>query len=193
MDTITHYIDNQISHFRGFNRYSKFILIGNIIDGYLSFGKEVLNSYAEVKEWLPQIITGIEGGGEWALELYQIPDDYKIRKLYGYYEVPLRGKKVFKLSYMNFGSLGRCFVGNSVIHFESQTIYQETNNYPTLPITTYRVYEENYSIHLHEDEKNLSFNLNDYPGNLEQIKKERQYQRRQYSSALEYALNKKSF
>lgn len=192
MDTITHYVNNKISHFRGFNRYAKFLLIGNQIDGFLNFDTKVFNSYAEVKEFLPEIIYKIEAGGEWALELYQVPDNYKIRRAFGYYKVPSRGKKVFRLGYMNFGSLVRCFIGNSVIHIESQSIHEDTENLiASPPITTYGVYEENYTIHLHEIEDKLEFSLAEYPGDLEKIKKERFYQRKNYSSSLEYAVNRR--
>jgi hypothetical protein len=190
MDTITHYLSNKISHFRGFNRYAKFLLIGNRIDGFLNFDTKVFNSYAEVKEFLPEIIYKIEAGGEWALELYQVPDNYKIRREFGYYKVPTRGKKVFRLGYMNFGSLVRCFIGNAVIHFESQSIHEETENFITSPaITTFSVFEENYTIHLHEIKDKLEFNLADYPGNLKELKKEQLSQRKNYSSALDYAVN----
>lgn len=89
MDKIQHILFNPIiCHFRGFNRYSKFILIGNQIDGFLKFDKEVFNSYEDFKEWLPLIINQLEAGGEWALELYQVPDNFRIWRKYGYYEVP---------------------------------------------------------------------------------------------------------
>jgi hypothetical protein len=173
MDTITHYINNQISHFKGFNRFSNFILIGNRIDGFLNFDKEKFNSFSEVQEWLPIIIDQLEEGGEWALELYQVPADFKIKRQYGYYEVPSKGKKVFKFNYMNSGKKIRTFVGNAVIHFCSQTIYKDVDNNSNPPIISYRVFEDNYTIYLHEFEERRTFELANYPGNLEQIEQNR--------------------
>lgn len=186
MDKIKHMLSNQISHFRGFNRHSKFILIGNQIDGFLKFDKEVFNSYEDVKEGLPQIIHQLEAGGEWALELYQVPNNFRIWKKYGYYEVPSRGRKVFLLNYMNFGRLERCFTGNSLIHFESRSIDKD---YYSQPETILNIYEDNYTILLHENEDTYAFLVNDYPGDLEKIEKERLYQRKNYSSIREYAFN----
>lgn len=187
MDQIKHILFRPIiSHFRGFNRYSKFILIGNQIDGFLKFDKEVFNSYEDVKEWLPQIIHELEAGGEWALELYQVPDNFRIWRKYGYYEVPSRGRRVFNLTYMNFGRLGRCFAGNNIIHFESRTI--EKDSYTQKETILYQ-FEKNYSIHLHEKEDTFTFDVKDYPGDIERLEKERLSQRKNYSSPREYALN----
>lgn len=187
MDKIQHILFKPIiSHFRGFNRYSKFILIGNEIDGFLRFDKEIFNSYEEVKEGLPQIINQLEAGGEWALELYQVPENFRIWRKYGYYEVPSRGRRVFKLSYMNWGRLGRCFVGNNIIHFESRSIEKDSYSQPE---TILKVYEENYTILLHENEDKFTFYVKDYPGDLEKMEKERLYQRKNYSSAREYAFS----
>ncbi|MCU0824952.1 MAG: hypothetical protein MUF77_09965 [Leptospira sp.] len=187
MDQIKHILFRPIiSHFRGFNRYSKFILIGNQIDGFLKFDKEVFNSYEDVKEWLPQIIHELEAGGEWALELYQVPDSFRIWRKYGYYEVPSRGRRVFNLSYMNFGRLGRCFAGSSILHFESRTI--EKDSYTQKETILYQ-FEKNYTIHLHEKEDRFTFDIKDYPGDIERLEKERLYQRKNYSSAREYTVD----
>lgn len=191
MDTITHFINNQISHFNGFDRFSKFILIGNQIDGFLNFDKEEFDSFAEVKEWLPNIIDQLKEGGEWAIELYQVPPDFKIRRLYGYYEVPSKGKRVFKVNYMNLCNLVRTFVGNGIIHFESQSVVEEIDYYSKPPLTTYLVFEENYTIHLHEKVKKLVFALDQYPGDLERIRKEKDFQRKErLAPAPEIILNR---
>jgi hypothetical protein len=191
MDTITHFISNQISHFNGFDRFSKFILIGNQIDGFLNFDMELFDSFSEVKEWLPNIIDQLKEGGEWALELYQVPADFRIRRLYGYYRVPTKGKKVFKVNYMNLGNLVRTFVGNGVIHFESQLVAEEIDNYSKPPTRTWWVFENNYTIHLHEKESKLVFELDQYPGDLEKVRKEKEFQRKErLSPAPEIILNR---
>lgn len=87
---------------------------------------------------------------------------------------------------MNFGRLGRCFAGNNIIHFESRSIEKDSYSQPE---TILKVYEENYTILLHENEDTFTFDLQDYPGDIEKMEKERLNQRKNYSSAIEYAFS----
>jgi hypothetical protein len=84
---------------RTIDRKSNFALIGNNIDGRVNHRLTVFNDFSEVIDKLPKILSGIEGVGEWSLTLYQIPNDFKIRHLYGYYRVPYRGKSIIEVGY----------------------------------------------------------------------------------------------
>ena len=84
---------------RTINRKSKFALFGNNIDGRVNHRLTIFENFNEVIETFPKILSEIEGFGEWSLTLYQIPDDFKIRHLYGYYRVPYRGKEILEIGY----------------------------------------------------------------------------------------------
>src|SRR5690606_20210331 len=83
-----------------FNPKSKFVLIGNVIDGRLDFNHEVFSDFKAVKEKLPQIISGLSYAGEWDVALYQVPDNFRFSKIWGYYRKPNRGICIFNYSYM---------------------------------------------------------------------------------------------
>ncbi len=81
------------------NPYSKFVLIGNTIDGYLDFKFKEFANFEEVKSHLFDILTKIKSNGEWNIALYQVKESYKLKNKYGYFKVPDRGKLIFSYGY----------------------------------------------------------------------------------------------
>lgn len=81
---------------------ANFLLIGNKIDGFVDIDEIQFKNFEELKLKLPSILSKIECFGEWQINLYQISKPYRIRKKYGYFKVPTRGKLVFEHSYMNY-------------------------------------------------------------------------------------------
>jgi len=96
--------------------FSKFVLIGNNIDGFVDVGLREFENFEDVKSRLPNIIKNLNYAGEWDLKLYQIPDQLKIKRLYGYYKVPLRGKLILEFSYMNVDKNIDVFITDGIIH-----------------------------------------------------------------------------
>jgi hypothetical protein len=82
------------------NPLSKFIMIGNDIDGGVNFDMQEFENFEQVKLHLFEILTNLKFCGEWDIKLYQVDDNYKIQHLYGYYRKPKKGKLIFKYSYM---------------------------------------------------------------------------------------------
>lgn len=107
------------------NPNAKFILLGNRIDGYLSFNFQEFKDFNEVKEKLFDILYGIECGGEWDISLYQVREDYKIKYKYGYYKVPDKGKKIYSHSYMDHAVSQITFTENSMIIYGTYMDYWE--------------------------------------------------------------------
>lgn len=101
------------------NRFSRFLLIGNNIDGFVNVDLIVFENFQEVKSLLPNIIENMKFEGEWTLILYQVNGPLKIRHLYGYYKVPSRGKKILELSYMNTAKHRKVTITDALIHVYS--------------------------------------------------------------------------
>lgn len=97
-----------VSHYektkrRRINPNSKFILIGNTIDGFLDFKFQEFENFEDVKKMLFCTLKDINAAGEWEICLYQVSDDYKIRYKYDRnFRVPRRGKLIYKYSYMDY-------------------------------------------------------------------------------------------
>lgn len=102
-----------------FNKFSRFALIGNIIDGFVNVNIIEFENYDAVKSLLPNIIKNLIFEGEWKLILYQISGPLRIRHLYGYYKVPFRGKKILHLSYMNVAKHREATLNDALIHVYS--------------------------------------------------------------------------
>ncbi len=62
---VKHYLKAKTTTFSKFNRFSKFALLGNNIDGYVSCTEEVFADFDEVIERLPTILNGLDYAGEW--------------------------------------------------------------------------------------------------------------------------------
>ena len=102
-----------------FNKFSRFILIGNNIDGFVNFDMMEFDNFDAVKSIFPNIIKNLQYEGEWDLKLYQINDPLKIKLLYGYYRVPAKGKLILNLSYMNMNKHREVTINDSLIHVYS--------------------------------------------------------------------------
>jgi len=137
--------------YKSFNRFSNFALIGNDIDGFINIDIVKFENFEEVKENLPLMINSLKFEGEWNLSLYQIPNDFKIKHLYGYYRVPKKGKLILELSYMNICRNIGIFITDSLIHvfsktnlwFERQSKNKEPNGELYEDFITVLLYEKN--------------------------------------------------
>jgi hypothetical protein len=99
---------------RTIDKFSKFVLIGNNIDGIVEFSFCEFANFEEVKEKIPQILYELVAFGEWDLILYQVPENYIIKKRYGYYKYPNKGRKIYEHNYMDLPIKD--------IHFKDNTI-----------------------------------------------------------------------
>ena len=113
---------------RKIDQNSKFILIGNNIDGSVNFEFSEFDCFEQVKEKLPQILFNIKGYGEWNLSLYQVDNEYKITKKYGYYKYPKKGKLLFSHTYMNLPIKDIQFKNNEIIFIGCQLDVEENWN-----------------------------------------------------------------
>jgi hypothetical protein len=115
---IRYNIKTEQRKFRGFDRFSKFLLVGNNIDGYVDIGVVEFNYFQEVIEQLPTLLEKMECTGEWNLKFFQVPDSYKLCEKYGYYKYPSRGKLIFELTYDRTPlQIIKVSIDNSMIHF----------------------------------------------------------------------------
>lgn len=111
-------IETKQTKFRGFDRFSKFLLIGNNIDGYVDIGVVEFNHFQEVIEQLPTLLEKMECSGEWDLKFFQVPDSYKICEKYEYYRYPSRGRLIFELRYDRVPlEIIQVSIDNSMIYF----------------------------------------------------------------------------
>lgn len=99
MKTPIYYTEKSYS--RAIDKNAKFILIGNNIDGFVNFKFCEFENFEDVKTKLPNILYELRGAGEWDLNLYQVPEKYKIAIKYEYYKVPKYGKLLYTHSYMH--------------------------------------------------------------------------------------------
>jgi len=116
---------------RTINPESRFVLIGNKIDGSINFNIHIFKNFSEVKENLESILLGIEGNGEWDVILYQIKENFKINYQYGYYRVPNYGKKIFTYSYMHGNLKQIIFKPNMIIFFHANIFFPNDKYYIT--------------------------------------------------------------
>nr|MBI1231185.1 hypothetical protein [Cytophagales bacterium] len=111
-------IELKLTKFRSFDRFSKFVLIGNNIDGWVDIGIVKFETFQEVIEKLPAILENFTCAGEWHITLYQVSDNYKIKQRYGYYKYPTKGRLIFELTYDRYPlDKIKLYVANSLIHF----------------------------------------------------------------------------
>lgn len=111
-------IELKLKKFRGFDRFSKFVLIGNNIDGWVDIGIVNFDSFQEVIENLPSLLENFSCSGEWNLTFYQVPDNYNIKQKYGYYNYPSKGRVIFEITYDRYPLQRiKVYIDNSLIHF----------------------------------------------------------------------------
>ena len=100
---------------RTINKNSAFIMIGNNIDGMVDFSFREFENYHHLSNELTGILSNLKCCGEWDINLYQITKPYKLRKRYGYYEYPNKGKLIFSHSYMDWPVKAIEFKENEII------------------------------------------------------------------------------
>jgi len=107
------------------NKASKFILIGNNIDGGVEFNFCEFKDFKEVEVKLPEILYKLKAFGEWDLKLYQVEDSYKVVKKYGYYRYPKKGKLIYCYDYQEIPIKEIKFEKNIVIFIGVQLDVEE--------------------------------------------------------------------
>lgn len=140
--------------YKSFNRFSKFALIGNNVDGFVNVRIVEFENFEEVKKKLPSIIKSLKFEGEWNLSLYQIPENLIIKHLYGYYMVPKSGKLILELSYMNVCRNLNIFITDAIIHVFSTTGILLDSYGNNSEIAKDQIFEEYITVLLYEDAKN---------------------------------------
>jgi len=148
------------------------VLIGNNIDGRVNVGIDEFSNYQEAMAELPGIIRNLEFGGEWNLSFYQIPDDFRIKMLYGYYKVPKKGKRVFEFGYMQAGEQNEIFLTPGLIHISCITKDIRDKWEDGQDHLNFEIYEEYFTIMLKEELDGRSFMDEDYPGDITALHKE---------------------
>jgi hypothetical protein len=169
---VTFYITTQKRRFSKFDRFSKFVLIGNDIDGQVNIDIVEFDDYEGVKKMLPKMFENLCFEGEWRLNLYQVPKNWTIKYQYGYYRVPNKGKMVFEFSYMRAGSRIEIFLTNTIIH-----IFCLTQVFDTWSEETYGdekkfpldVFEDYITVELIEPIDGRKLNYDEFRGKIEEI------------------------
>ena len=170
---ISYYQNHSKRKFSKFDRFSKFLLIGNNIDGRVNVWTEAFENFEKVKSKLPEIFSNLEYEGEWTLKLYQVPDKYAIHHKYGYYKVPSRGRLVFEYSYMVEGEDIEFCITNSLIHVSSTSKYKgATWHTKKGEEDNLKVYEEYVTVELIEDIGGREIKNAEYRGDKKELFKD---------------------
>jgi hypothetical protein len=104
--------------YKYFDRFSKFVLIGNDIDGFITIDFVEFKDFEDVKKRLKKIIETVQFRGQWDLKFFEVADNYEIEILHGYYKVLKEGNLLFAMNpSQNIGDLIKLFVDDSIIHF----------------------------------------------------------------------------
>ena len=154
-----------------FNRFSKFLLIGNKIDGYVDFDIKEFENFEDVKLQLPEIIRHLDFAGEWSLRLYQVPYSYSINKLYGYYRVPSKSILIFDFDYMLAGQENELIISNKILHFTIKCKVINENWDDKKDHWDFELYEEYLTIMLNEDIDGKEYKNHKYPGDIGLLEK----------------------
>ena len=104
---------------------SKFVLVGNNIDGYISVNSIVFESFEELKINLPVIVDNIQFYGEWDLKLYAIFGEIEFDTLYDYYCIPKSGELIFEIRHDLIGEEIKCLITDDYINIYSKSEYLE--------------------------------------------------------------------
>lgn len=166
---VTHHVSTKSSTFSGFDRFSKFVLIGNNIDGYVNVDVEEFLDFHAATKRLPEIFKTLDFAGEWNVSFYQVPNNWKIALKYGYYKVPKMGKKVFSFGYMHCGDENEIFLTPALIHIACITKNideQWEDEGDRLEVT---ICEEYYTTRLIEHLDDKVFKDDNYPGDLTEL------------------------
>ena len=155
-----------------YNPFSRFVLIGNNIDGFVNVGIIEFENFEVLKTRLPNIIKNLNFAGEWDLKLYQIPDQLQIKQLYGYYKVPTIGKLILEYSYMNADQKIEVLINNGLIHiFSSSDLNFDLKDEETGIIKMGSIMEEYLTVLLYQERKK-----NNYVSEILEIEKRELFQ-----------------
>ncbi len=102
------------SYKRSIDIASKFLLVGNNIDGFVGIDLVEFENFEDLKSRLPLLLSNLESWGEWELKLYQVTKPYRIIKKYGYFKTPSRGKLLLEYSYMDYQIKSVEFLANKI-------------------------------------------------------------------------------
>ena len=183
---ITHSLLNKTKTVTGFNRFSKFLVLGNNKDGMVSIKHEEFENWADFTNRFPVMYKNIDFFGEWSLIIYQVPDDYKIKYQFGYFKVPNKGKIIADVGYMEIvGDHMDVFISNAIIHFQSRSLDSSENwdnDFDAVINIDYdndiesdkdfvdsEIYEQYLTIFLREKLDGKTFNDIDYPGDAGRV------------------------
>lgn len=186
---ITHSLLNKTKTVTGFNRFSKFLVLGNNIDGMVSIKHEEFENWADFTNRFPDMYKNIDFSGEWSLIIYQVPDDYKIKYQYGYFMVPSKGKIIADIGYMEIAGVHMdVFISNAIIHFQSRSLDSTENwdnDFDAVINIDYdndiesdkdfvdsEIYEQYLTIFLREKLDGKTFNDIDYPDDAGRVHQE---------------------
>lgn len=164
---ISHYLDSKKQEVNGFNRFSKFIVVGNGFDGMIDITFLEYHNWDELKIDFPSKFRKLYCWGEWDLKIYQVPQNYKLVEKHKDYRVPNKGKEIAEFSYMEVGEKLDLLISNNIIHFISETIEvreEIDHNCEELVVIT-EIFEKYKTILLFEDLDNKDFTDKNYPGN----------------------------
>lgn len=155
--------------FNDFDRYSKFLLIGNSINGYVNVKVKEFNCYEEVIQNLPRIINDLAFYGNWDLTLYQVTRVYKLEEKPKKYFFPKNGKKIFQIDAKIATSFMDIFVNFSIIQlvFYEKTIVQKKDKEQI--VYSIELKEKYITILLEEHPKNFNISLKNYHGNQDKL------------------------
>ncbi len=102
------------SYKRSIDIASKFLLVGNNIDGFVGIDLVEFENFEDLKSRLPLLLSNLECWGEWELKLFQVTKPYSIIKKYGYFKTPSRGKLLLEYSYMDYQIKSVEFLANKI-------------------------------------------------------------------------------
>lgn len=114
--TISFHIERSTVIFKGFNRFSKFLLIGNYTSGYVNVKIKEFQNFEQVIKLLPGIINDLAFYGKWELALYQVPRSYTMIEHPQSLRIPKNGIPIFKLDHQDATRFMDIFVNFSMIH-----------------------------------------------------------------------------
>ena len=163
MSSITHFITTEIHQVNGFNRFHRFYLVPDRIDGGVSATFQGFENYEEVKKELPAIIEELEFFGEWTLSLIQYPNSETEPTINQLQE---NGLEIFQISYMNFNPYSKVLLSNSLIHFYSEFIEGEEDWEQIDPTVNFEIEETYITILLKEEINEVRFSSETYPGDV---------------------------
>ncbi|WP_194976275.1 hypothetical protein [Aquiflexum lacus] len=166
---ITYHLNRHIEIFKGFNRFSKFILIGNSSYGYLNVKKVNFDCFEEVIKKLPIIINDLAFNGKWDLTLYQITGQYDLIEKSKNHFIPKKGRRVFKLDDQIATTFMDIFVNFSIIHLALCNKEIKTNIVPGESSYFIELSENYLTIHLEENIHQKSISLKIFNGDQDKL------------------------